>query len=77
MLERSRIAAFYMCFVDIIITICVQVARLRFVSGFIQWFGQLKRCVRHLKPNAFEMPFAGRDLHILLLIFVLFMLLLL
>ena len=62
MLEKSRFAAFYMCFVDIIITICVQAAR----------FVQLKCCVRHLKPtaHAFKMLFAGRDLHILFICFI-------
>ena len=59
-----------MCFVDIIITICVQAARLRFVSAFTQLFVQLKCCVRPLKPTAFDMHFAGRDLDILNICFI-------
>ena len=54
-----------MWLVDIVITICVQAASLRFVSGFTQWFVQLKCRARHLKPATFEMHYAGRDLHII------------
>ena len=64
MLDKSRFAAFYTCFVDIIITICVQASSLQFVSGFTHPNIGLYSCVSQLKPTAFAMYFAWRELYI-------------
>ena len=75
MLDKSRFAEFYMCFVDIVINICVQASRLQFISGFTHLnIGLYSCCVQQLKPTAFAMHFAWRDFTFHL--YVLFMLLL-